>query len=31
MKTSPDTGLLNVGFRAVISDDDWRKLLLRNQ
>jgi hypothetical protein len=30
MKTSPDTGLLNVGFRAVMSDDDWRKLLSGN-
>jgi len=25
MKTSPDSGLLNTGFRAVISDADWRK------
>jgi formylglycine-generating enzyme required for sulfatase activity len=26
MKTSPDTGLLHTGFRAVMSDADWRKL-----
>ena len=27
MKSSPDSGLLNVGFRAVLSDSDWRKRL----
>lgn len=26
MKTSPDTGTIHTGFRAVISDADWRKL-----
>ena len=25
MKTSPDSGLLNVGFRTVLVDADWRK------
>jgi len=25
MKTSPDSGLLNTGFRAIMSDADWRK------
>lgn len=26
MKTAPDSGLLNLGFRAVLSDSDWRKM-----
>ena len=30
MKSSPDTGLLNVGFRTVMTDDDWRKQLSKN-
>ncbi len=30
MKSSPDTGLLNVGFRTVMSDNDWRKQLEKN-
>jgi formylglycine-generating enzyme required for sulfatase activity len=25
MKTSPDSGLLNVGFRPVLSESEWRK------
>jgi formylglycine-generating enzyme required for sulfatase activity len=25
MKTSPDSGLLHTGFRAMMSDADWRK------
>ena len=25
MKTAPDTGLINLGFRPVVSDSEWRK------
>jgi hypothetical protein len=25
MKTSPDTGMIHSGFRAAMSDGDWRK------
>jgi len=29
MKTSPDTALLNTGFRTVMSESDWRKYSLK--
>jgi formylglycine-generating enzyme required for sulfatase activity len=31
MKTSPDSSLLNTGFRAVMSDSEWRKGLSQKQ
>jgi formylglycine-generating enzyme required for sulfatase activity len=31
MKTSPDSGLLNTGFRAVMSDPEWRKELTQRR
>jgi formylglycine-generating enzyme required for sulfatase activity len=27
MKTSPDTGMIHLGFRPALSDGDWRKQL----
>lgn len=31
MKTSPDSGMIHTGFRPVLSDPDWRRLLEKNE
>lgn len=29
MKETPDTGMIHIGFRTVMSDADWRKCLIK--
>jgi formylglycine-generating enzyme required for sulfatase activity len=31
MKTSPDTGMIHSGFRAALSDADWRVHLAKQK
>lgn len=30
MKTSPDSGMIHTGFRPVLSDPDWRRIIEKN-